>query len=1039
MWLSDTAVKRPVLAIVINLMLITFGLMAFRFLSLREYPNVNPPVVSVSTSYPGASAAIVETRITQILEDRISGISGIRSISSSSSNGRSNINIEFNSSRDIDAAANDVRDRISRATGNLPDDVDPPEVSKADADEDVIIWFNLASDSMNSLELSDYARRYLEDRFSALDGVARIRLGGGSNYAMRLNLKHDAMAARRVTITDIEQALRRENIELPAGELRSTDRQLTARVLRGYTSEQQFRELVLRKDASGHLVRLGEIAEIYLGPADEKIYFRGDGKDVIGIGIVKQSTANTLEVARAAKLEYQRIKLSLPPTIQILPSYDSSVFIEQAIYEVYLTLAIAMILVVGIIFVFLGNVRATLIPAVTVPISLIGAFAILWALGFSINLLTLLALVLAIGLVVDDAIVVLENIHRRIEHGEKPLLAAFNGTREVGFAVIATTAVLISVFVPIVFLEGDLGRLFSEFALTIAGAVFISAITALTLTPVMGALLLKPATGHGGFQQKVERTVARVEAAYGRMLDDLLHHKIVFLVMLALVAICIAGLIKALPSELAPKEDRGGIFVNVLGPEGATYEHTVSNVQVVEKMLRPYVESGEFMRLLARAPGFGGNAMNSAFVIIGLSDFGTRRNGFVILDEINNKLSVLAGVRAFGSIRQGLVSSGGGAPVSFVIGGEDYDELARWRDTLIARAGDNPGLANVQADYKETLPQFLLTIDRNRAADLGVSVQAIGSTLQTLLSGRNMTTFNQGGEEYDVLVKGEEASFRTPDDLRDIYLRSDKTGELVSMANVVSGVEQAGPSSLNRYNRIRAITLSANLVGHYTLSEALDFLNGVVRDELDNAPRVDYKGESKRYIESAESSLFVFVLALLIVFLVLAAQFESFVHPLVIMLTVPLAVLGALAGLHAFGMTLNIYSQIGIVMLVGLAAKNGILIVEFANQMRDKGHDFDHALREASKRRLRPIVMTSFTAAMGSVPLILAHGAGSETRQVLGVVVFGGVLVSTVLTLFVVPMAYSLLARKTGSPEAVARELAALTDAGNLAERGRAQ
>ncbi|NQD36112.1 efflux RND transporter permease subunit [Permianibacter sp. IMCC34836] len=1027
MWLSDTAVRRPVLAIVINLMLITFGMMAFRFLSLREYPNVNPPIVSVNTTYPGASAAIVETRITQILEDRISGISGIRSISSSSSNGRSNITIEFNSNRDIDAAANDVRDRISRATGNLPDEVDPPEVSKADSDEDVIIWFNLLSDSMSTLELSDYARRYLEDRFSSLDGVARVRLGGGSDYAMRINLNHDAMAARRVTITDIENALRRENIELPAGELRSTERQLTARVLRGYTSDQQFRELVLRKDDAGHLIRLGEVAEIFLGPAEDKVYFRGDGKDVIGIGIIKQSTANTLEVARAAKAEFARIKASLPPNMQIIPSYDSSVFIEQAISEVYLTLSIAMVLVIGVIYVFLGSLRATLIPAVTVPISLIGAFAILWALGFSINLLTLLALVLAIGLVVDDAIVVLENIHRRIEHGEKPLLAAFNGTREVGFAVIATTAVLISVFVPIVFLEGDLGKLFSEFALTIAGSVFLSAITALTLTPVMGAFLLKPATEHSGFQLQVEKAVARVEAGYGRMLDELLHHKFLFISMLVLVMICIAGLFKTLPAELAPKEDRAGIFVNVLGPEGATFEHTVTNVQAVEKMLRPYVDSGEFTRLLARAPGFGGNAMNSAFVVIGLSDFGTRRNGFVILDEVNAKLSVLPAVRAFGSIRQGLVSSGGGSPVSFVIGGDDYDEMARWRDVLLAKASDNPGFANVQADYKETLPQFLLTIDRNRAADLGVSVQAIGTTLQTLLSGRNMTTFNQGGEEYDVLVKGEEASFRTPDDLRGIYLRSEKTGELVSLANVVTGVEQAGPSTLNRYNRIRAITITANLVGDYTLSQALDFLNGVVRDDLDNAPRVDYKGESKRFMESAESSQFVFLLALLIVYLVLAAQFESFVHPFVIMLTVPLAVLGALAGLQAFGMTLNIYSQIGIVMLVGLAAKNGILIVEFANQMRDQGHEFDHALLEAAKRRLRPIVMTSFTAVMGAIPLILAHGAGSESRQVLGVVVFGGVLVSTILTLFVVPMAYSLLARNTGSPEAVARQLAALT------------
>ncbi len=1025
MWLSDTAVRRPVLAIVINLLLITFGMMAFKFLSLREYPDVNPPIVTVSTSYPGASAAIVETRITQILEDRVSGISGIRSISSSSSNGRSNVSIEFDSSRDIDAAANDVRDRISRALGNLPDDVDPPEVSKADADEDVIIWFNLASDNMSTLELTDYASRYLEDRFASLDGVARVRLGGGSRYAMRITLDHAAMAARGITITDIEQALRRENVELPAGELRSTERQLTARIQRGYTNEQQFRELVIRKDNSGHLVRLGEISDIALAGSDDKNYFRGDGKDVIGIGIIKQSTANTLSVAQAAKEEFLRIQESLPPNIQILRSYDSSVFIERAIFEVYLTLGIAMVLVIGIIYLFLGSIRATLIPAVTVPISLIGAFGILWALGFSINLLTLLAMVLAIGLVVDDAIVVLENIHRRIEKGEAPLLAAFNGTREVGFAVLATTAVLIGVFVPIVFLEGDLGKLFSEFALAMAGAVALSCVTALTLTPVMCAFLLKPAHTHGRFEKLVEASMGRVENAYGRMLDELMHHRLLFLVLISVVMLCIVGLFRTLPSELAPKEDRGGIFVNVQGPEGATFEHTLRNVSAVEEQLRPYKESGEFERLIARAPGFGGNAMNTGFVIIGLSDWEKRRNGFVILDEINAKLGSMPGARIFGSIRQGLVSSGG-SPVAFVIGGDDYNELARWRDVLMAKAGENPGLANIQADYRETLPQFLLNIDHNRAADLGVSVQAVGITLQTLLSGRRVTTFNQGGEEYDVQLRGVEQQFRTPDDLRDIYLRSEKTGQLVSMANLVSGVEQAGPSTLNRYNRMRAITITANLVGDYTLSEALTYLNNVVRDELDNAPRVDYKGESKRFMESASSSLFVFVLALVIVYLVLAAQFESFVHPFVIMLTVPLAVLGALAGLQIMGMTLNIYSQIGIVMLVGLAAKNGILIVEFANQLRDGGQDFDTALLEASKRRLRPIIMTSVTAIMGAIPLIISTGAGAETRAVLGVVVFAGVLVSTVLTLFIVPMAYSLLARNTGSPEAVSRKLAEL-------------
>ncbi len=1022
MWLSDTAVRRPVLAIVINLLLITFGVIALRFLSLREYPNVNPPIITVSTSYPGASAAIVESRITQLLEDRVAGISGIKSISSASSNGRSNISIEFNSDRDIDAAANDVRDRISRATGNLPDEVDPPEVSKADADEDVIIWFNLLSDELDTLQLTDYAHRYLEDRFSSLEGVARIRLGGGNTYAMRIDLNHDAMAAREVTITDIEKALRAENIELPAGDLRSDARQLQARIMRGYTSEQNFRDLVIRKAKEGHLVRLGEVANVTLRGIEDHLYFRSDGRDVIGIGIIKQSTANTLAVSRAARAEYERIKETLPANISLLQAQDSSVFIEQAIKEVYLTLSIAMILVIAVIYVFLGSLRATLIPAVTVPISLVGAFAILAALGFSINLLTLLALVLAIGLVVDDAIVVLENIHRRIEHGEAPLLAAFNGTREVGFAVLATTAVLVAVFVPIVFIEGDLGKLFSEFAFTIAGAVALSCITALTLTPVMAAFLLKPQQTPSGVEARISSLFHRVERGYGHQLQQLLAHRWLFMGGFILVFACIVGLLHKLPSELAPKEDRGTFFVNMQGPEGATFDHSIQNIKQIETLLTPYLQNGEAFRLLTRVPGFGGNAMNSGFAVVGLNDWGQRRNGYVILDEVNAQLAQLPGVRAFGAIRGGL-GGGGGSSVQFVIGGDDYETLTKWRDTLMLRASENPKLANIQSDYKETLPQYLLSIDHNRAADLGISVQAVGVTLQALLSGRRATTFNLGGEEYDVWLKGSESEFRTPADLSSIYLRSEKTGELVALPNVVSGVEQAGAATLNRFNRMRAITISANLVGNYTMSQALDYLNAVVRDELANAPRVDYKGETKRFIESSSSSGFVFVLALAIVYLVLAAQFESFVHPLVIMLTVPLAVLGALAGLHASGMTLNIYSQIGIVMLVGLAAKNGILIVEFCNQLRDAGKAFDEALIEASQRRLRPIIMTSFTAVMGAIPLILSHGAGSESRAVLGVVIFSGVLLSTVLTLFVVPMAYSLLARHTGSPEAVEREL----------------
>ena len=1014
MLLSDVSVKRPVFATVINLLLIIFGVVAVSMLSLREYPDIDPPIVSVSTTYTGASANIVETRITQLLEDRISGIEGIKNVTSTSRNGRSDITIEFKLSRDIDAAANDVRERVSRALNNLPDQADPPEVSKANSDESAVVWYNLRSTNLNTMELTDYAERFLVDRLSIVDGVARVQIGGGRRYAMKVFLDRNAMAARGITVSDVEQVVRAENVELPAGEVESTDRNFEVRVARTFLTPDDFAALTVAVGDNGYLVRLGEIARVELTAEDDETEFRGDGVNMIGLGIIKQSKANTLDVARAAKAQIERIEASLPDNIFIVPSYDSSVFIEASIEEVYQTLAIAMLMVVIVIYLFLGNVRATLIPAVTVPVSVIAAFIVMYALGFSINLLTLLAMVLAIGLVVDDAIVVLENIYRRIEMGEPPILAAYRGAREVGFAVIATTLVLISVFVPLVFLEGNIGRLFTEFALAIAAAVAFSSFTALTLSPMMASKILKKRERSSGFGSWMDKRFSALETRYFNSLGKTLHQPILMLLMLVIAIVAIVQLSEKVPSEFVPKEDRGNFFILMNAQEGASFESNAANLKQIEDVLMPYRESGKINRLLVRTPGFGGNA---GIAIVGAADWDERDfSTFELMDEISAKLNAVPDVRAFAIMRSGISGGGFGRPVQFVLQGDTYENLVAWRDTVLEKASENPSLIRLDSDYKETSPQLLLQINRDRAADLGVSISDIGRTLEVMLGQRRVSTFLDRGEEYDVILEGIEADFRSPNSIENLYVRSSRTGELIPMDNLLTFEEQATSSRLNRYNRMRAVTISANLADGYTLGEALAYLENIVRTELPDNVSIDYKGESQLYQEAGNSFIYVFMLALAVTYLILAAQFESWVHPLVIMLTVPLALVGAYIGLFFSDMTINIYSQIGLVMLIGLAAKNGILIVEFANQLRDTGMEFEQALKRAAAQRLRPIVMTGFTTVFSSLPLVLASGPGAESRMVIGMVIFSGVLVSAFMTLYVVPTAYSWMARNTGSP-----------------------
>ncbi|WP_338728045.1 efflux RND transporter permease subunit [Shewanella baltica] len=1019
MILTDLSVKRPIFASVISLLLVAFGLVSFDKLPLREYPNIDPPVVSIDTNYRGASAAVVESRITQLIEDRISGVEGIRHVSSSSSDGRSSVTLEFDISRNIEDAANDVRDRISGLLDNLPEEADPPEVQKANGGDEVIMWLNLVSDQMTTLELTDYTNRYLADRFSVVDGVARMRIGGGKVYAMRIWLDRQALASRSLTVADVEAALRAENVELPAGSIESKERHFTVRLERGYRTAEDFANLVITQGEDGYLVKLGDVARVEIGSEEERIMFRGNKEAMIGLGVSKQSTANTLEVARAVNALVDKINPTLPAGMSIKRSYDSSVFIEASIKEVYQTLFTAMVLVIIVIYLFLGSVRAMLIPAITVPVSLLGTFIVLYALGYTINLLTLLAMILAIGMVVDDAIVMLENIHRRIEEGDSPLKAAFLGAREVAFAVIATTLVLVAVFMPITFLEGDLGKLFKEFAVTMSAAVLFSSIVALTLTPMMCSKLLKPSSQDSWLVRKVDGIMTKVSNRYQLSLKSAMAHP---LLMSVLVLIALGS--SAYLVQKVPQEDRGSLFLMVNGPQGASYEYIESYMNEVENRLMPLVDTGDIKRLLIRAPrGFGRSAdFSNGMAIVVLEDWGKRRPVKEVIADINKRLADLAGVQAFPVMRQAF-GRGVGKPVQFVIGGPSYEELARWRDIMMQKAAQNPKLLGLDHDYKETKPQLRVVIDRDRAASLGVSISNIGRTLESMLGSRLVTTFMRDGEEYDVIIEGERGNQNTAADLQNIYVRSERTQELIPLSNLVTVEEFADASSLNRYNRMRAITIEASLEDGYSLGEALDYMNQLARAYLPAEAVISYKGQSLDYQESGSSMYFVFLLALGIVFLVLAAQFESYIHPMVIMLTVPLATVGALIGLWLTGQSLNIYSQIGIIMLVGLAAKNGILIVEFANQLRDKGVDFDKAIIQASAQRLRPILMTGITTAAGAVPLVMAAGAGAETRFVIGVVVLSGILLATLFTIFVIPAAYGLFARNSGSPEAIAQQL----------------
>jgi multidrug efflux pump len=1008
-------------------MMAVFGLFAFDQLSTREYPDISPAQVSVSVSYPGAAADIVENRITQILEGELSGIEGIKAMRSTSIDGRSSINIEFNLGRNIDEAANDVRDRVSRVRRRLPEEAQDPTVNKADSDGRPIIFISLVAEGWSSMELTDYAERYVKDRFAVIPGVASVNIFGGANPSMRIWVDRQKLLARGLTVLDVSNALSAENVELPAGRIESDTREFPVRISRAYQTESDFRNLVIARGADGHLVRLGEVAEVGLDRENRRRVFMVNNVDSMAIGVVKQSTANTVEVLDGVHKEMLAIKETLPPGMDIRSSGDASEFIRAAISNVYGTIAATLVLVALVLWLFLGNWRALLIPVVCIPLSLLGSLVALWQFGYSVNLITLLAMVLSIGMVVDDAIVVLENIHRRVEQGEPPLLAATYGARQVGFAVIATTVVLVAVFVPIGLMQDNTGQIFAELAVAISSAVICSTILALTMVPMMCSKLLHK----GDSDNVVVRFVERGMNGLSRRYENSLRVSLKILVLPLVLAIIAGGaayfLYHDLEQEYAPSEDQGTLMAMIFAEEGTSIEKMRTILEQLSAPMTDKIDSGELTRVLFVSPFFGRQTPNSAFARISFISWDERDfSVFDLQGELMREWSSIPGIRAMAFVPNGLSRGGGNNPIEFVIQGDNWDSVIQWRDLVLNKARASGLFAGLRADLKETQQQVHIKVDKNRAAALGVSVADIGSTLQALMAEQEASQFVSDGLEYPVIMAVVDNQRDTSEDIKNVYVRSGTTGNLIALANLVTIENRADVASLERYNRLRSVTLSGGLAPGVSIEQGLSFLEQTAAEVLPSQAKIDYKGESLEFKEASSGLLFTFGFALLVLFLVMAAQFESFVHPTVIMFTVPLAIAGGLLGLWVTNSTFNIFAQVGFLMLIGIATKNGILLVEFINQLRDEGQEFSEAIIGACKLRLRPVIMTTVSTVVGAIPLVLATGPGEASRNVLGIVILFGVAIAALLTLYVVPGFYKLLARRTQSPEAVAHQLADL-------------
>ncbi|TXI79625.1 MAG: efflux RND transporter permease subunit [Dechloromonas sp.] len=1004
MKISEICIRRPVFATVLSLVVILLGLVSYTRLSVREYPKIDEPVVTVNTTYRGASAEIIESQVTKPLEDSLAGIEGVEVITSISRQEDSQISVRFKLERAPDSAAADVRDRVSRVRNKLPDAVDEPVIAKVEADANPVIWIAFSSDRHSAMEVTDVASRIVKPRLQTLPGAADVRVFGERKFAMRIWLDKQRLAAYQLTPADVEDALRKQNIEVPAGRIESREREFSVVASTDLRTPEEFGNVVVRT-VNTYPVRIRDVARVELGPAAERTSVRFKGRSAVSLGVIKQATANPLELSKALRQLLPKISAELPEGMTATISYDSSVFIDRSIEAVFKTIGEAILLVLGIIFFFLRNFRATLIPLVTIPVSLVGAFGIMFALGFSINTLTLLALVLAIGLVVDDAIVVLENIFRHIEEGMPRLQAAQQGAREIGFAVVAMTLTLAAVYAPVAFMTGRTGKLFIEFALTLAGAVLVSGLVALTLSPMMCALLLRHEEKHGAAFMMIERFLDALNAGYRRLLSATLQRRWLVMALFVAVAALCGVLLKSLKSELAPVEDRGIIFGMFVGPEGATLEYSEKYARQLEAI---YSQTKDVDRFFVVA---GNPTVSQGISVVGLTDWNDRtRRSPDIAKELFPKFQGIPGVMAFPVTPPSLGQSPRERPVNFVIvTSAPYDELQKVTQQFLGELAKNSNLTNIDTDLKLNKPELSVAVRRDKAADLGVPVDTIGRTMETFLGGRQVTRFKREGEQYDVIVQVADVERQTPDDIREIYVRG-RDGSMIALDNLVSVKEAISPRELNHFGQRRAVTITANLAPGYALGEALNFMDGVADKVLKPGYAVDYNGQSREFRQSSSSLALTFLLALAFIYLVLAAQFESFRDPLIIMLTVPLSMAGALLALWLTNGTLNVYSQIGLVTLVGLITKHGILIVEFANQLQEQGRELKAAVIEAATLRLRPILMTTGAMVLGAVPLALATGAGAESRQQIGWVIVGGLLLGTFLTLFVVPTVYTLMA-----------------------------
>lgn len=1016
--LSSTSIQRPVLATVMAIAIVLFGFIGLSYLGIREYPSVDPPIVTVSTSYIGANANIVESQITEVVEESVNGIEGIRSITSVSRDGRSTVTVEFNLERDIEAAANDVRDKVSQVVGQLPVDADPPVVAKADADSQPIIFINIRSDQRSLLELSDIAENTFKERLQTINGVSEIRIWGQKKYAMRLWIDPKKLAAYQLTSLDVRNALQRENIELPSGSVEGNTTELTVRTLGRLTTPEEFNNLILKAE-NGNIVRFRDIGFAELGPENLRTILKRDGVPMVGNAVTPQPGSNHIEIADEVYKRLEQIKKDLPADITVGIGFDTTEYIRASIKEVEETILMAFVLVVLIIFLFLRDWRSTVIPALAIPISLIGAFFIMYIAGFSINVLTLLGIVLSIGIVVDDAIVVLENIYAKIEKGMTPMQAAIVGSKEIFFAVLATTVALVCVFLPVIFLQGLTGRLFREFGVVIAGAVIISAFVALSLTPMLSSRILKQRDQHPWFYRVTEPFFVGLTNAYSWTLDRFLRVRWLAIVIMIVSGYLIYAVGSNLSAELAPLEDRARLRGFATAPEGSTFEYMEAYMDDLVELVQKEVPELEGL-ISVTSPGFGASSsVNTGFLNIILTNSEQReRSQKEILGALSPKIMNMTAGRTIVTQLPTIGDQRGGLPVQFVIQAPNFDKLKEAVPAFLGAARQDSTFTFVDVDLKFNKPEIRIDIDRQKAQDLGVSVLDIAQTLQLGLSGQRFGYFLLNGQQYQVIGQIQRGDRNKPIDVRSLYVRN-RNGNMVQLDNLVTLVEQTTPPTLYRFNRFVSATISAGLADGKTISDGIASMEAIADKVLDDSYQTALTGESKNFAESSSSLIFAFLLAIVLIYLVLAAQFESFVDPLIIMFTVPLALVGAIVSLWYFEETLNIFSEIGIIMLVGLVAKNGILIVEFANQRKEQGLDHLAAIKDASASRLRPILMTSLSTILGTLPIALALGAGAESRVSMGIAVIGGLIFSSLLTLYVVPAIYTYLSSKTANVHAL--------------------